>query len=106
MRQTSSRDNGKGSERRRAAAQALAVEALGYLAAEPERIGAFLAVSGIGPEAIRNAAREPHFLAGVLEHVASDERLLIEFAAHAQIRPEEIGRARAALGDLWERDIP
>ncbi len=78
-----------------------------FLAAEPERLGRFLAVTGIGPEAIRAAAAEPNFLAGVVEHVIGDERLLLEFAAHAQINPAEVARASAALGgpDL-ERDQP
>ncbi len=91
---------------RSASAQGLAIQALAWLAAEPERIGAFLAASGIGPESIRDAARDPQFLAAILDHVASEERLTLEFAAHASIRPEEIGRARHALGSVWERDVP
>jgi hypothetical protein len=91
---------------RQAAAQALAIQALAWLAAEPERIGAFLAASGIGPESIRDAARDPQFLAAILDHVASEESLTLEFAAQAAIRPEEIGRARMSLGSVWERDVP
>ena len=97
----------EGGAGRREAAEALAVAALRFLAAEPERLGRFLAVTGIGPEAIREAAREPQFLAGVLDHVAADERLLIEFAAEAKIKPEAVMRAAVALGGgLWERDMP
>ena len=44
---------------RQAAAEGLAVAALGFIAAEPERLGRFLALSGIGPDSIRTAAREP-----------------------------------------------
>ena len=92
---------------RRAAAEALAVEALGFLAAEPERLGRFLAVTGIGPDEIRDAAREPHFLAGLLDHIASDESMLIEFAAHAKIKPDAVLRAATALGGgVWEPDTP
>ncbi len=90
----------------REAAQAIAVEALAFLAAEPERIGRFLALTGIGPDAIRSAAGEPDFLAGVLDHVSGDERLLLEFAAHAEIKPAAVERARASLGGIWERDLP
>ncbi len=90
----------------RAAAQALAIEALSYLAAEPERLGRFLALSGIGPEQIRSAATDPAFLGGVIEHMVSDEQLLVDFAAHAGIKPAEVMRARMALGGHWERDIP
>ena len=96
-----------GTNARRDAAEAMAVEALNFLAAEPERFGAFLALSGIGPDEIRKAAAEPQFLAGVLEHVSGDERLLLDFAAQAQIKPDAVMRAVAALGGgLWERDVP
>lgn len=92
---------------RQAAAQGLAVAALGFIAAEPERLGRFLALSGIGPASIRAAAREPQFLAGVLDHITSDERLLLAFAAENDIDPEAVMRARDVLaGPDWERDTP
>jgi hypothetical protein len=94
------------SEERREAAESLAIQALGYIAGEPEQLGRFLAMTGIGPHQIRTAARESHFLAGVLDHVLGDERLLLAFAASAGIEPEAIARARSALGEPWERDVP
>ena len=87
-------------------ATTLAIGALAFLAVEPERLGGFLALSGIGPDDIRNAANDPGFLAGVLEHLASDERMLLEFARHAEVKPTAVMRALAALGGVWERDIP
>jgi len=90
----------------REAAEMLAIQALSFLAEEPERLGAFLSVTGIGPEAIREAAREPGFLAGVLEHILADENLLLAFAEGAGIDPADIARARRALGGEWERDLP
>ncbi len=85
----------------------MAVDALAFLAADPERLGRFLALSGIGPDDIRAAATEPNFLAGVLEHITGDERLLLEFAAQADIKPAAVMRAAAALGAApWERDTP
>jgi len=101
-----SRAGGKVKNVRRNAAEALAVAALSYLAAEPERLGPFLIASGIGPEQIRCAARELGFLAGVLDHFASDEQLLLAFARDQGIDPAEIERARFALGGIWERDTP
>ena len=92
---------------RQAAAEGLAVAALGFIAAEPERLGRFLALSGIGPDSIRVAAREPQFLAGVLDHITSDERLLLVFATENNIDPEAVMRARDVLaGPDWERDTP
>jgi Protein of unknown function (DUF3572) len=88
-------------------AESLAVQALTYLADEPERLGRFLALSGLGPDQVRLAASEPGFLAGVLEYLSSDEALLLGFADHVRVNPTEIGRARAALsGHRWEREIP
>jgi hypothetical protein len=90
-----------------AAAEALAIQALNYIAVDTERLGRFLALTGIGPGEIRAAAREPGFLAGVLDHVACHEALLVEFAADAGIDPAEIRKARAALGGQgWEREVP
>jgi len=91
---------------RREAAERLAVAALSYLASEPEHLGGFLAASGLGPNDIRGAARDPAFLSGVLDHISSNEPLLIAFAEQQGINPAEIERARMALGSAWERDTP
>ena len=92
---------------RRDGARALAIEALGYVAADPATLSRFLALTGIDPATIRTAAEAPDFLIGVLDYVAGDERLLLAFAADAQIRPEEIAAAKQALaGTDWERDLP
>ena len=89
------------------AAEALAIQALSFIAADTERLGRFLAVTGIGPAEIRAAAREPRFLAGVLDYLASDEKLAGEFTAGAGFRQSDIAKAHAALGgEPWEREIP
>ena len=91
----------------RAAAEALAVAALAFIAGEPERLGRFLAMSGIGPESIRTAAREPQFLLGVLGYLAADEQLLIAFAAENAIPPGAVMEARVTIaGRRWERETP
>ena len=41
---------------------------------EPEQLGRFLAATGIGPDQIRNAARDRSFLAGVLDHLPATSR--------------------------------
>jgi hypothetical protein len=90
----------------REAAEMLAIQALGYLAEEPERISAFLSATGMAAEDIRAAAGDPAFLQGVLDHMLGDERLLIGFADSAAIDPADIAKARRALGGNWERDVP
>jgi hypothetical protein len=97
----------KGARINRKIAENLAIQALGYLASEPERLGAFLAATGIGPEMIRKAAAEPSFLAGLLDHVCGNEALLIAVAGHAGVTPQEVEHAQAVLsGRPWQREVP
>jgi hypothetical protein len=76
---------------------ALATKALAYVASDPERLGRFLALSGLDPGSIRQASRSPGFLPAVLDHVLSDERLLLAFASDAGLRPERVAEARASF---------
>src|SRR5258705_10938678 len=90
-----------------AAAEDLAIAALGFIAGEPERLGRFLAMTGIGPDSIRAAAREPQFLLGVLDHLAADEPLLLAFAAGNASEPRQelkVAASPAAAG--LEADAP
>ena len=90
----------------REAAEMLAIQALAFIAEEPERMAAFVSVTGVEADAIRDAARSPDFLVGVLEHMLGDESLLIAFADSAGIDPAGLARARNALGRSGERDLP
>jgi len=97
----------KGARITRKIAEKLAIQALGYLAGEPERLGHFLAATGIGPEMIRKAAADPSFLAGVLDHVAADEPLLLAVADYAGVAAQDIEHAQAVLsGRPWQREVP
>jgi uncharacterized protein DUF3572 len=91
----------------RQVAETVAIQALSYLAAEPARLGRFLAETGLGPETLRGAAKSPEFLVSVLDFVLSDETLVKEFAAAHDLKPRTVGAAREALaGPSWERDAP
>jgi len=96
----------KYSQPSRETAEILAVQALAFIAEEPERLGLFISTTVIPPDRIRNAARELDFLVGVLEHMLGDENLLVAFASSAGIDPAKIARARNMLGKAWERDLP
>ena len=78
-------------------AEAVAIQALSFMASEPERLGRFLAVTGIGPESIRAAAATPGFLAGILDYLIANEALLLDFAAERGFDPASVVRARDAL---------
>jgi Protein of unknown function (DUF3572) len=88
------------------AAEGLAIQALAFIAGDGERLGRFLATTGIGPAQIRAAAQESGFLVGVLDYLAGDERLLSAFAAETGNDPTHVAKALAALGGHWEREIP
>ncbi len=104
---TNQDDKGSTLATRRDAAVALAIAALGYLAGDSQRLDRFLAVTGIDPGSIRAAATQPGFLAGVLEYISADERMVVAFAAHADVAPQEIEKAKQVLaGRNWERDLP
>ena len=81
----------------RESAEMLAIQALSFIAEDPERLSRFLAVTGLEAQSLRDAAREPNFLLGVLDHLACDERLLTEFATQHEITPEVVTRARDML---------
>jgi hypothetical protein len=80
-----------------ASAAEAAIAALGFLADDPDRLERFLALSGLGPHNLREAAAEPKFLSAVLDYITGDEKLLIAFATREGRRPEVIVRARDAL---------
>jgi hypothetical protein len=84
-------------------ANEIAIEALGWLAADPERLDRFLALTGIDHASIRKAAAQPGFLSAVLEHVCGDEATLVAFASDSTRAPEAVAAAREILAgpSLW-----
>jgi Protein of unknown function (DUF3572) len=91
----------------REVAEIVAVQALSFVAGDPERLGLFLAESGIGPETLRSAAADPRFLASVLDFVMRDDATVKAFGAISQLHPTTIAAAHQALNDpQWERDVP
>jgi hypothetical protein len=83
--------------RKRENAEALAIQALGFVAADPELLPRFLAITGIEAQAIRQAAREPGFLAGVLQFIVAHEPTLLRFSEASGIPPQQVTAALRAL---------
>ncbi len=75
----------------------LAQAALVWLAARPDLLGAFLAMTGAGPAEVRARAADPEFLGFVLDHLLQSDALVTAFAADAGVKPDQPARARAAL---------
>ncbi|MGH6742588.1 MAG: DUF3572 domain-containing protein [Bradyrhizobium sp.] len=91
----------------REAAEIVAIQALSFVASDSERLGLFLAESGIGPETLRKSAADPKFLASVLDFVLRDDATVKAFAKASELHPTNVMAAREVLDDpKWERDVP
>jgi len=81
----------------REAAEDIAIAALGFMAADTVLLPRFLSITGIEAADIRNAAREPGFLAGVLQFIAAHEPTLLAFAQATGRDPASVTAALGAL---------
>jgi hypothetical protein len=97
----------KAARNTREVAEIVAIQALSFVAGDPERLGLFLAETGIGPETLRTAAADPRFLSSVLDFVMRDDTTVKAFAQVSELDPTNIAAAHQALNDPeWERDVP
>lgn len=78
-------------------AEAVAISTLTYLSETPDLMQRFLALSGIEASAIREAAAEPHFFAGVLKFFLAHEPTLMAFCAAREMEPRMVSGALAQL---------
>ena len=78
-------------------AEALALNCLQFLASEPERLGRFLALSGAGPDDVKNSLTNSAFLGGVLDYVLADETLLYLIAESTSQPINSFSNARKFL---------
>jgi hypothetical protein len=85
-------------------AEAVALTALAFLAGDMQRLGRFLALTGLGPAELREAARSPRLLAAVLDHLSRDESLLLTFASTHGLDPALIGQALRRLEAVDDPD--
>jgi hypothetical protein len=87
-------------------AQELAIQVLNFIVGDLDRIIQFLNVTGLQPETIRESAKSPLFLLGVLDYILKDEDLLKEFHRQTDIRPAAILVAAAQLTPEPEGNRP
>ena len=78
-------------------AETLALQVLAWLAADPERLGTFLAETGLGPAELQQRASDRALLGGVLDHLLAREDLLLRFAEENDVDPARPAAARALL---------
>jgi len=89
-------------------AEQIAIMGLTFIAGDPELLRRFLAITGIEAANIRASAREPGFLAGVLQFILAHEPTVTRFAEETGIDPASIQIASRALplgDDLHDRSI-
>ncbi len=74
-------------------AETIGLQALGFLAADNNRIAKFLGLTGIDPSVLAAQAKSPSMLLAVLEHLAQDESVLLVFTSAYGLAPEAIAEA-------------
>ncbi|WP_022712319.1 DUF3572 domain-containing protein [Pseudochrobactrum sp. AO18b] len=74
-------------------AENLAIEALVFLAQQPDLMNRFLSLTGIEVSSIREAAGEPAFLTGVLQFYLAHEPTLMQFCEATGHVPESMNQA-------------
>jgi len=78
-------------------AEKIAIQALGFLGQDQERLTIFLSETGIDPAHLRELAGTSEFLVSVLDFLLSDESLLLVFTSENSLDPELINPARHRL---------
>ncbi len=78
-------------------AELLAIEALSWLVGNDELLPVFLGATGAGEQDLRDRAKDPEFLASVLDFLLMDDAWVAQFCDSAQYAYDFPVRARAAL---------
>ena len=78
-------------------AETIGVEALSFMASNPEVLQRFLDVTGMEAGQLRSAAARPSFFVGLLDFILAHEPTVLDFAGAAGLDPAEIGMARERL---------
>lgn len=77
--------------------ETLALQALAWLAGEPDELERFMALSGVDMTALRARAGDPDMLGAVLDYLLGHEPTLLAFCQASGSDPAAPARARAAL---------
>ncbi|MFT3730225.1 MAG: DUF3572 domain-containing protein [Hyphomicrobium sp.] len=78
-------------------AEALALQVLAFLVADPKQISRFLSLTGTTPDELRNTGSSRELQIATLEYLLSDEGLLLTFCQDAGLDPASIAPAHQLL---------
>lgn len=78
-------------------AQAVALKALAFIAADDTLLSGFVTLTGCGLDEIRGRLADDGFLGAVLDFLLGDEAALVAFAEAADLAPEAPMLARMKL---------
>jgi len=81
----------------RESAEAMALQALGWIAGNEELLPVFLAATGVSPTELRARLREAEFLASVLDFLLMDDAWVVAFCDAHGHGYETARQARMAL---------
>ncbi|MEQ1890759.1 MAG: DUF3572 domain-containing protein [Alphaproteobacteria bacterium] len=78
-------------------AEAMGLEALGYIVADATLRSLFLDLTGMSPEDLRARISDPALLAAAMDFLLGREPSLLQFCAAAEIDPQLPARAHSLL---------
>lgn len=82
---------------RAADAETVALQAVAWLAADPDRLSRFMVLSGTDPDVLRDGLTDPGLLGGVVDYLLQDDGQLVAFADAIGMAPERIAGMRRLL---------
>ena len=80
-----------------AQAEDLAIQALAWMADDPEVIGQFMGWSGADVDALIGAAEAPEMMLAVIDFILLRDEWVLGASAHLGIKPERFAAIRAAF---------
>ena len=81
----------------RSEAEGVALKLFQAIASDEDHLDRFLALTGLTPQSIREAANSPGFLPSILDYVCGNESDLMKLADRTALKPEDISAAHHAL---------
>ena len=82
---------------RQEAAETVALQALGWLLSQPEDLGGFLSASGAAPGDLAHLARDPVFLAALVDYLLETDDRVLACTKDLGLPAMALGEARQGL---------